>query len=247
MWLPASARCGRQRQSAPLLRRWWSGPLFFSGCLWSRIAPVDFAQQAACCFCPGRITRAVGRCWAPAAHNLAERAGGLFPPWRRSLGYALLAPRPAVALRRTTIDGASGCSCLATGWPMVSNVSSPPARCRPRLQQARQLTFKGASQTMPLAMFAFASPAQPEIRLPPWGLSANGYCCNLVQRAKQLALGPLAWLVGTLAPARLRVFPRGGHAPFAVPRSNASDYESRTPFAQWGHACGAGSRAMALL
>ncbi|MFO7705725.1 MAG: proton-conducting transporter membrane subunit [Halopseudomonas sp.] len=199
LWLPAAHAAAPTAVSALLSSLVVKGPLFILWFLWSRIAPVEFAQQAGLLFALAGIAALLAGGWA-----------ALRTPWLKvlvaystvaQLGYALLALGLLLHWQQSELATALWLFVLAHGLAKVSMFLAA-GEMQATLGSKRVSSLKGASQTMPLAMFAFTVAGGSLIGLPPSG----GFVAKWVL-LQPLFSEPANWpwafgiLLGTLASA----------------------------------------------
>ncbi|WOD11722.1 proton-conducting transporter membrane subunit [Pseudomonas sp. NyZ704] len=199
LWLPAAHAAAPTAVSALLSALVVKGPLFILWLLWSRIAPVEFAQQAGLLFALAGIIALVAGGWS-----------ALRTPWLKvlvaystvaQLGYALLALGLLLRWQQSDLSIALWLFVLAHGLAKVSMFLAA-GEMQATLGSRRVSSLKGASQTMPLAMFAFAVAGGSLVGLPPSG----GFVAKWVL-LQPLFSEPANWpwafgvLLGTLASA----------------------------------------------
>ncbi|WP_394240587.1 complex I subunit 5 family protein [Halopseudomonas laoshanensis] len=199
LWLPAAHAAAPTAVSALLSALVVKGPLFILWLLWSRIAPVEFAQQAGLLFALAGIIALVAGGWS-----------ALRTPWLKvlvaystvaQLGYALLALGLLLHWQQSDLSIALWLFVLAHGLAKVSMFLAA-GEMQATLGSKRVSSLKGASQTMPLAMFAFAVAGGSLVGLPPSG----GFVAKWVL-LQPLFSEPANWpwafgvLLGTLASA----------------------------------------------
>ncbi len=198
-WLPAAHAAAPTAVSALLSALVVKGPLFILWMLWDNIAPPELARQAGSFFAVGGIAALVGGGWA-----------ALRTPWIKvlvaystvaQLGYALLALGLLLRWQDPTMSTALWLFVIAHGLAKVSMFLAA-GEMQATLGSRRVSALKGASQTMPIAMFAFAVAGGSLVGLPPSG----GFVAKWVL-LQPLFLQPANWpwalgvLLGTLASA----------------------------------------------
>jgi len=198
-WLPAAHASAPTSVSALLSALVVKGPLFILWMLWSRLAPADAAQQAGLLFALAGVAALLAGGWA-----------AMRTPWLKTLvaystvaqlGYALLALGLLLHWQDPGLSVALWLFVLAHGLAKVSMFLAA-GEMQATLGSRRVLALKGATQTMPLAMFAFTLAGASLIGLPPSG----GFLAKWVLLMPLLA-EPQHWpwalavLLGTLASA----------------------------------------------
>src|SRR5690606_12736481 len=166
LWLPGAHSHAPTAVSALLSALVVKGPLFILWLLWSQMAPVELAIQA------GPVLAVAG--------VLALLAGG-WPALRSThlkvmvahstvaqLGYALLALGLMLYWQEPGLHVALWLFVMAHALAKVSMFLAA-GEIQSTLGSTRIDALKGATQTMPLAMFAFAVAGGSLIGLPPSG------------------------------------------------------------------------------
>lgn len=227
-WLPAAHAAAPTAVSALLSALVVKGPLFILWMLWDNVAPPELARQAGIFFAVAGIAALVTGGWA-----------ALRTPWLKvlvaystvaQLGYALLALGLLLRWQAPTMSTALWLFVIAHGLAKVSMFLAA-GEMQATLGSRRVSALKGASQTMPIAMFAFAVAGGSLVGLPPSG----GFVAKWVL-LQPLLLDPAHWpwalgvLLGTLASAGY-VF-RVVAIAFDRADPNPPDYDP-DPFAQW--------------
>ena len=166
IWLPAAHASAPTAVSALLSSLVVKGPIFILWLLWSQVAPVEFGLQA------GPILAVVG--------VLAMLSGGwsaVRTPHLKTLvaystvaqlGYALLALGLLLYWQEPELHVALWLFVLAHGLAKVSMFLAA-GEMQATFKSRRVAALKGATQTMPVAMFAFAVAGGSLIGLPPSG------------------------------------------------------------------------------
>lgn len=198
-WLPAAHAAAPTAVSALLSALVVKGPLFILWMIWDNVAPVDLARQAGIIFAVAGIAALVSGGWA-----------ALRTPWLKilvaystvaQLGYALLALGLLLYWQDPTMSTALWLFVIAHGLAKVSMFLAA-GEMQATLGSQRVSALKGASQTMPIAMFAFAVAGGSLVGLPPSG----GFVAKWVL-LQPLFMEPARWpwalgvLLGTLASA----------------------------------------------
>lgn len=198
-WLPAAHSSAPTAVSALLSALVVKGPLFILWLLWSRIAPDPLAASAGILFALAGIIALLAGGWA-----------ALRTPWLKTLvaystvaqlGYALLALGLLLRWPQSDLSAALWLFVLAHGLAKVSMFLAA-GEIQATLGSKRITSLKGATQTMPVAMFAFAVAGGSLIGLPPSG----GFLAKWVL-LQSLLEDPARWpwalgvLLGTLASA----------------------------------------------
>lgn len=198
-WLPAAHAAAPTAVSALLSALVVKGPLFILWMIWDNVAPVDLARQAGIVFAVAGIAALVSGGWA-----------ALRTPWLKvlvaystvaQLGYALLALGLLLYWQDPTMSTALWLFVIAHGLAKVSMFLAA-GEMQATLGSQRVSALKGASQTMPIAMFAFAVAGGSLVGLPPSG----GFVAKWVL-LQPLFMEPAHWpwalgvLLGTLVSA----------------------------------------------
>lgn len=227
-WLPAAHSSAPTAVSALLSALVVKGPLFIIWLLWSRVAPDQLAASAGMLFALAGIIALLAGGWA-----------ALRTPWLKTLvaystvaqlGYALLALGLLLRWPQSDLSAALWLFVLAHGLAKVSMFLAA-GEIQATLGSKRITSLKGATQTMPVAMFAFAVAGGSLIGLPPSG----GFLAKWVL-LQSLLDEPARWpwalgvLLGTLASASY-VF-RVVALSFDRADPTPPDYNP-DPFAQW--------------
>lgn len=227
-WLPAAHASAPTAVSALLSALVVKGPLFILWMLWDNIAPVELARQAGVFFAIAGIAALISGGWA-----------ALRTPWIKvlvaystvaQLGYALLALGLLLHWQDPTLSTALWLFVIAHGLAKVSMFLAA-GEMQATLGSRKVSALKGASQTMPIAMFAFAVAGGSLVGLPPSG----GFVAKWVL-LQPLFTQPSHWpwalgvLLGTLASAAY-VF-RVVAIAFDRADPNRPDYDPDTS-AQW--------------
>ncbi|GGC91671.1 complex I subunit 5 family protein [Halopseudomonas salina] len=227
-WLPAAHASAPTAVSALLSALVVKGPLFILWMLWDNLAPVELARQAGVFFAVAGIAALISGGWA-----------ALRTPWIKvlvaystvaQLGYALLALGLLLHWQDPTLSTALWLFVIAHGLAKVSMFLAA-GEMQATLGSRKVSALKGASQTMPIAMFAFAVAGGSLVGLPPSG----GFVAKWVL-LQPLFSQPSHWpwalgvLLGTLASAAY-VF-RVVAIAFDRADPNRPDYDPDTS-AQW--------------
>ena len=199
MWLPAAHANAPTAVSALLSALVVKGPLFILWLLWSELAPPELGRPAGFVMAVTGIIALIYGGWAALRAPLLKVLVAYSTV--AQLGYALLALGLLLYWQKPELHVALWLFVLAHGLAKVSMFLSA-GEMQYALGSKRVSVMRGASQTMPVAMFAFAVAGGSLIGLPPSG----GFL------AKWLLLQPLftepahwPWalgiVVGTLASA----------------------------------------------
>ncbi len=227
-WLPPAHAGAPTAVSALLSALVVKGPLFVLWMVWTHVAPVEIAQQAGPLLAASGLFALVAGGWA------AYRT-----PWIKTLvaystvaqlGYASLALGLLLHWQRLELQAALWLFVAAHALAKVSMFLAA-GEMQSTLGSRRVNALRGATQTMPVAMFAFAVAGGSLIGLPPSG----GFLAKWVL-LQPLFLEPAHWpwalgvLLGTLASAAY-VF-RVVAMAFDRARPTPPDYHPDR-FAQW--------------
>ncbi|MFC3607515.1 complex I subunit 5 family protein [Stutzerimonas tarimensis] len=223
LWLPPAHAGAPTAVSALLSALVVKGPLFILWTLWDGLAPLEMARQAGPLFALAGVLALISGGWsalrAPMLKSLVAYSTVA------QLGYALLALGLLLRWQEPRMVAALWLFVLAHGLAKVSMFLAA-GELQDALGSRRVQALRGASQTAPVAMFAFAVAGGSLIGLPPSG----GFL------AKWLLLQPLLdeprywpWafgvLLGTLVSAAyvFRVVALGFDRAQAVPDPVAVD------------------------
>lgn len=228
LWLPAAHSSAPTAVSALLSALVVKGPLFILWLLWSRVAPVDMTESAGLLFALAGIVALLAGGWAALRTPLLKTLVAYSTV--AQLGYALLALGLLLRWQQSELSVALWLFVLAHGLAKVSMFLAA-GEMQATLGSKRVASLKGATQTMPVAMFAFAVAGGSLIGLPPSG----GFVAKWVL-LQPLLLEPIHWpwalgvLLGTLASAAyvFRVVALSFDRADATPPDYNPD-----PFAQW--------------
>ncbi len=199
LWLPPAHASAPTAVSALLSALVVKGPLFILWMLWSRVAPSELAVQAGPLLALAGIMALIFGGWsalrAPYIKTLVAYSTVA------QLGYALLALGLLLYWQKPELHVALWLFVLAHGLAKVSMFLAA-GEMQGALGSKRVRGLKGATQTMPVAMFAFAVAGGSLIGLPPSG----GFLAKWVL-LRELLLQPVHWpwaagvLLGTLISA----------------------------------------------
>lgn len=199
LWLPAAHATAPTSVSALLSGLVVKGPLFMLWWLWTEIAPPELATLAglpmAAAGILALILGGISALRAPLIKTLVAYSTVA------QLGYALLALGLLLRWQEPSLHGALWLFVLAHGLAKVS-LFLAAGEMQGTLGSKRVHALKGASETMPVAMFAFAVAGGSLIGLPPSG----GFMAKWVLLQPMLA-DPANWLwalgvfIGTLVSA----------------------------------------------
>lgn len=227
-WLPAAHASAPTSVSALLSALVVKGPLFILWWLWSSLADAELARQAGVFFALAGVVALIAGGWS-----------ALRTPYLKTLvaystvaqlGYALMALGLLLHWQDDRMSAALWLFVLAHGLAKVSMFLAA-GEMQATLVSRRVSALKGATQTMPVAMFAFAVAGGSLIGLPPSG----GFLAKWVL-LMPLFEDPMHWpwafavLVGTLASAAYVFRVVALSFDRAAPKPPGYDPDS---FAQW--------------
>lgn len=198
-WLPAAHSSAPTAVSALLSALVVKGPLFILWLLWSRVAPTEIAIKAGLLFALAGIVALLAGGWAALRTPLLKALVAYSTV--AQLGYALLALGLLLHWQQSELSVALWLFVLAHGLAKVSMFLAA-GEMQATLGSNRVASLKGATQTMPIAMFAFAVAGGSLIGLPPSG----GFVAKWVL-LQPLLTEPAHWpwalgvLLGTLVSA----------------------------------------------
>ncbi|HDZ56971.1 MAG TPA: NADH-quinone oxidoreductase subunit J [Pseudomonas xinjiangensis] len=228
LWLPAAHASAPTAVSALMSSLVVKGPLFILWMLWSEAAPVELSRETGVLFALAGIFALIFGGWSalrtPYIKTLVAYSTVA------QLGYALLALGLLLHWQQTDMSAALWLFVLAHGLAKVSMFLAA-GEIQGTLGTKRVAALNGATQTMPLAMFAFAVAGGSLIGLPPSG----GFVAKWVL-LQPLMAEPAHWpwavgvLLGTVVSAAY-VF-RVVAISFNRADTNQPDYHP-DPFAQW--------------
>lgn len=228
LWLPPAHASAPTAVSALLSALVVKGPLFILWMLWSRIAPVELAREAGPLLATAGVLALVFGGWSALRAPLIKSVVAYSTV--AQLGYALLALGLLLHWQKPDLHVALWLFVLAHGLAKVSMFLAA-GEMQGALGSKRVRGLKGATQTMPVAMFAFAVAGGSLIGLPPSG----GFLAKWVL-LRPLLLEPAHWpwalgvLLGTLMSAAY-VF-RVVTLAFDRAKPTRPSYDP-DPFAQW--------------
>lgn len=199
LWLPPAHASAPTAVSALLSALVVKGPLFILWLLWTRVAPPELAPSAGWLMAVAGLIALVSGAWS-----------SLRSPYIKSLvaystvaqlGYALLALGLLLYWQQSEMHVALWLFVVAHGLAKTSMFLAA-GEMQATLGSKRVDSLRGATQTMPVAMFAFAVAGGSLIGLPPSG----GFLAKWVL-LQPLFLQPAHWpwafgvLLGTLMSA----------------------------------------------
>lgn len=199
LWLPPAHASAPTAVSALLSALVVKGPLFILWLLWSELAPAELGQEAGPVIAVAGVLALIFGGWsalrAPYLKTLVAYSTVA------QLGYAMMALGLLLHWQRPELHVALWLFVLAHGLAKVSMFLAA-GEMQATLGSKSVGVLKGATQTMPIAMFAFAVAGGSLIGLPPSG----GFLAKWVL-LRPLLLEPAHWpwaagvLIGTLMSA----------------------------------------------
>lgn len=228
LWLPAAHAGAPTSVSALLSALVVKGPLFILWLIWVRVAPPAFAQDVGVLFALAGVAALVTGGWSALRTPFLKTLVAYSTV--AQLGYALLALGLLLHWQRTDLSAALWLFVIAHGLAKVSMFLAA-GEMQASLGSKRVSALKGATQSMPVAMFAFAVAGGSLIGLPPSG----GFVAKWIL-LQPLLEDPAHWpwalavLLGTLASAAY-VF-RAVALSFSRVEPMPAHF-SPQPFAQW--------------
>ncbi|MDP2264213.1 MAG: proton-conducting transporter membrane subunit [Hydrogenophaga sp.] len=199
LWLPPAHASAPTAVSALLSALVVKGPIFILWLLWSEVAPVALAQEAGPLMAVAGVLALVFGGWsalrAPHLKTLVAYSTVA------QLGYAMMALGLLLHWQQPSLHVALWLFVLAHGLAKVSMFLAA-GEMQATLGSKSVGVLKGATQTMPIAMFAFAVAGGSLIGLPPSG----GFLAKW-ELLRPLLLEPARWpwaagvLIGTLMSA----------------------------------------------
>lgn len=199
LWLPPAHASAPTAVSALLSALVVKGPLFILWLLWSEVAPPELGQEAGPLIAVAGVLALIFGGWsalrAPYLKTLVAYSTVA------QLGYAMMALGLLLHWQKPELHVALWLFVLAHGLAKVSMFLAA-GEMQATLGSQSVGVLKGATQTMPIAMFAFAVAGGSLIGLPPSG----GFLAKWVL-LRPLLLEPAHWpwaagvLIGTLMSA----------------------------------------------
>lgn len=199
LWLPPAHASAPTAVSALLSALVVKGPLFILWMLWSELAPAELGRQAGPVIAVAGVLALIFGGWsalrAPFIKTMVAYSTVA------QLGYAMLALGLLLHWQKPELHVALWLFVLAHGLAKVSMFLAA-GEMQATLGSKSVACLKGATQTMPIAMFAFAVAGGSLIGLPPSG----GFLAKWVL-LRPLLLEPAHWpwaagvLIGTLISA----------------------------------------------
>lgn len=177
-WLPAAHASAPTAVSALLSALVVKGPLFILWRLWSDVAPVDMAVQAGPLFAAAGIAALIGGGYASLRSPYLKRLVAYSTV--AQMGYAMMALGLLLFWQHPQMHVALWLFVIAHGLAKAS-LFMAAGEIQNTLGTRRISALQGATQTTPIAMFAFAVAGGSLIGLPPSG----GFL------SKWVLLGPL--------------------------------------------------------
>lgn len=228
LWLPGAHASAPTAVSALLSSLVVKGPLFILWLIWTRLAPVELAQEAGFIIALAGIAALLSGGWSalrtPYIKTLVAYSTVA------QLGYAMLALGLMLHWQRPELHMALWLFVIAHGLAKVS-LFLAAGEMQATLGRKRVTALKGATQRMPVAMFAYAVAGGSLIGIPPSG----GFLAKW-ELLQPIFLIPAHWpwafgiLLGTLASA-VYVF-RGIVLAFERVEPGAARLNA-DPLAQW--------------
>lgn len=199
MWLPDAHASAPTSVSALLSALVVKGPLFILWMIWTLLAPEDLATEAGRLMAMAGVLALISGGWA--AFRSPHLKVLVAYSTVAQMGYALLALGLLLYWQKPDLHVALWMFVLAHGLAKVS-LFLAAGEMQATLGSRRVATLRGTTQTMPVAMFAFAVAGGSLIGLPPSG----GFLAKWVL-LQPLFLEPTHWpwalgvLIGTLMSA----------------------------------------------
>lgn len=228
LWLPPAHASAPTAVSALLSALVVKGPLFILWLLWSQVAPPELGREAGPIIAIAGVLALIFGGWsalrAPHIKTLVAYSTVA------QLGYAMMALGLLLHWQKSELHVALWLFVLAHGLAKVSMFLAA-GEMQATLGSKSVGALKGATQTMPIAMFAFAIAGGSLIGLPPSG----GFLAKWLL-LRPLLLEPAHWpwaagvLIGTLVSAAY-VF-RVVALSFDRANPTRPDYDP-DPFSQW--------------
>lgn len=199
LWLPDAHASAPTAVSALLSALVVKGPIFILWLLWTQVAPPELGRQAGLLLALAGVAALLAGGWS--ALRTAHIKTLVAYSTVAQLGYALMALGLLLRWERPELHVALWLFVVAHGLAKVSMFLAA-GEMQATLGSKRVDALRGATQTMPVAMFAFAVAGGSLIGLPPSG----GFLAKW-ELLLPLFLEPSNWpwalgvLVGTLASA----------------------------------------------
>lgn len=220
LWLPAAHAGAPSAVSALLSALVVKAPLYLLWLLWTQLAPVDLARQVGPAFAVAGLLALLGGGWS--ALRTPRLKALVAYSTVAQLGYALLALGLLLRSGQSGLQAALWLFVLAHGLAKVSMFLAA-GELQEGFGSRRVAALRGASQRMPLALFAFVLAGASLVGLPPsGGFLAKWLLLQPLFADPALRPWVLAVLLGTLASAGyvFRVvalgFDRAGERPLRV-------------------------------
>lgn len=166
IWLPSAHASAPTSVSALLSALVVKGPLFILWMIWTRLAPQELATDAGWLMAVAGILALITGGWA--AFRSPHLKTLVAYSTVAQLGYALLALGLLLYWQKPELHVALWMFVLAHGLAKVS-LFLAAGEMQATLGSKRVATLRGTTQTMPVAMFAFAVAGGSLIGLPPSG------------------------------------------------------------------------------
>lgn len=199
LWLPAAHASAPTAVSALLSALVVKGPLFILWLLWTRVAPPELAQSVGPWMAAAGVAALISGGWsafrAPYLKTLVAYSTVA------QLGYAMLALGLLLHWQDPSLQAALWLFIIAHGLAKVSMFLAA-GEIQSSLGERRINALKGMTQTLPVAMFAFAVAGGSLIGLPPsGGFLAKWLLLENVMATPERWPWAIAILLGTLASA----------------------------------------------
>lgn len=239
LWLPAAHAGAPSAVSALLSALVVKAPLYLLWLLWTQLAPVDLARQVGPAFAVAGLLALLGGGWS--ALRTPRLKALVAYSTVAQLGYALLALGLLLRSGQSGLQAALWLFVLAHGLAKVSMFLAA-GELQEGFGSRRVAALRGASQRMPLALFAFVLAGASLVGLPPsGGFLAKWLLLQPLFADPALRPWVLAVLLGTLASAGyvFRVvalgFDRAGERPLRVASDRPAQWLALLPaLLAWG-------------
>lgn len=198
-WLPPAHASAPTAVSALLSALVVKGPLYILWVLWSQVAPADLGQQVGAWFAAAGIIALVSGGWSALRAPFVKSVVAYSTV--AQLGYALMALGLLLYLQQPQMHVALWLFVVAHGLAKTSMFLAT-GEMQKALGTRRVLRLKGATQTVPVAMFAFAVAGGSLIGFPPsGGFLAKWVLLEPIFQQPQLWPWALGILLGTVVSA----------------------------------------------
>lgn len=239
LWLPAAHAGAPSAVSALLSALVVKAPLYLLWLLWTQLAPADLARQVGPAFAVAGLLALLGGGWS--ALRTPRLKALVAYSTVAQLGYALLALGLLLRSGQSGLQAALWLFVLAHGLAKVSMFLAA-GELQEGFGSRRVAALRGASQRMPLALFAFVLAGASLVGLPPsGGFLAKWLLLQPLFADPALRPWVLAVLLGTLASAGyvFRVvalgFDRAGERPLRVASDRPAQWLALLPaLLAWG-------------